>query len=45
MSHTLIVKFEFLKGDFSDTIRYIRLNFLEITEILMLLQDSEVLFY
>ena len=37
--------FEFLKENFSKTIWYIRIKFSEITEIVLLFQYSEVLFY
>ena len=37
--------FEFLKENLSEKIRFIGLKFSEITEIVMLFQYSEVLFY
>ena len=37
--------FEFLKENFSEAIWYIRIKFSEITEIVLLFQYSEVLFY
>ena len=45
MSHTFFVKCLVLKENFSETIQYIGLKFSEITEIVMLFQYSEVLFY
>ena len=44
MSHTVFVKTEFFKNNFSETVRYIGLKFSEITEIVMLFRCSEVYF-
>ena len=45
MSHTFFVNLEHLKENFSRTIRYIRLKFSEIAEIVMLFQYSDILVY
>ena len=43
ISHTILVKFQLFKENFSKTIRDTRLTFLVITDIAMLFNSSKIL--